>query len=69
MAEVMGTEGIYKRDIMRNFVKRRAEKDGIPGICEAGDCTDAQINEFITGRFGEKKTDKKEKTDTVDYLI
>ena len=55
MAEVMGTEGIYQRDIMRKFVKRRASKDGIPGICEAGDCTDAQINKFITGKFGEEK--------------
>ena len=47
MAEAIGSEGIYQRDIMRNYIARQAQKDGIPGICESGKCTDDQLNEFV----------------------
>ena len=47
MAQAVGTEGIYKRDIMRDFIKKRAAKDGIPGVCDAGDCTEEQINQVV----------------------
>ena len=39
---------------MRNYVKRQAAKDGIPGICEAGDCTEEQINTFVSDTYNLK---------------
>jgi hypothetical protein len=47
MAEAIGSEGIYQRDIMRDYVARQAQKNGIPGVCESGTCTDDQLNEFV----------------------
>jgi hypothetical protein len=47
MAEAIGSEGIYQRDIMRSYIARQAQKDGIPGVCESGKCTDEQLNEFV----------------------
>ena len=47
MAKAIGSEGIYQRDIMRNYVARQAQKNGIPGVCESGTCTDEQLNAFV----------------------
>lgn len=47
MAKAIGSEGIYQRDIMRNYVARQAQKNGIPDVCEAGTCTDEQLNAFV----------------------
>ena len=47
MAKAIGSEGIYSRDVIRDFIKNRAAKDGIPGVCAAGDCTEKQINELV----------------------
>jgi len=47
MAEAIGSEGIYQRDIMRNYVAKQAQKNGILDVCEAGTCTDEQLNEFV----------------------
>lgn len=57
MAEAMGAEGIYQRDIMRDFVTKRAEKDGIPGLCESGECTQEQINSYIANKGVYKAAD------------
>ena len=50
MARAIGSEGIYERDIMRDFIGKRAEKDGIPGLCGPGECTDKQINSYIANK-------------------
>jgi hypothetical protein len=50
MAKAIGSEGIYERDIMRDFIGKRAKKDGIPGLCGAGECTDKQVNEYIANK-------------------
>ena len=50
MARAIGSEGIYQRDIMRDFIGKRAKKDGIPGLCGAGECTDKQINSYIANK-------------------
>ncbi len=47
MAKAIGSEGIYQRDIMRNYVARQAQKKGILNVCEAGTCTDEQLNAFV----------------------
>jgi len=50
MAKAIGSEGIYQRDIMRNYIARQAQKDGIPNLCgQPGlpNCTDDMINEFV----------------------
>tara|TARA_R110002050_G_scaffold7035_1_gene28063 strand:+ start:4130 stop:6463 length:2334 start_codon:yes stop_codon:yes gene_type:complete len=51
MAKVMGAEGIYQRDIMRNYVAKQAQKNGIPGECGPGECTDDQLNLFVSGKY------------------
>ena len=51
MAKVMGSEGIYQRDIMRNYVAKQAQKNGIPGECGPGECTDDQLNLFVSGKY------------------
>jgi hypothetical protein len=35
---------------MRDFIGKRAKKDGIPGLCGAGECTDKQVNEYIANK-------------------
>ena len=57
MAQAMGSEGIYQRDIMRDFITKRAEKDGIPGLCESGECTQDQINSYIANKGVYKAAD------------
>tara|TARA_R110000737_G_scaffold325016_1_gene338208 strand:+ start:1 stop:1908 length:1908 start_codon:yes stop_codon:yes gene_type:complete len=51
MAKVMGSEGIYQRDIMRNYVAKQAQKNGIPGECGPGECTPDQLNLFVSGKY------------------
>ena len=58
MARVIGTEGIYDRDKLRDVVTEYAAKNGIPGICTAGTCTEKQINAYITSQNKTKEETK-----------
>jgi len=58
MARAIGTEGMYDRDQLRDVVTRYAAKNGIPKICEAGNCTEKQINAYITSENKTKKETK-----------
>lgn len=60
MARVIGTEGIYDRDKLRDVVTEYAAKNGIPGICTAGTCTEKQINAYITSQNKTKEETKDE---------
>ena len=53
-AKAIGSEGIYERDVMRNYLAREANRTGIPDVCEAGDCTKEQINKYITDTYNLK---------------
>ena len=60
MARAIGSEGIYDRDKLRDVVTKYASKNGIPGICEAGACTEKHINTYITSE-NKKKDETKDK--------
>jgi hypothetical protein len=60
MARAIGSEGIYDRDRLRTVVTKYAEKNGIPGICESGACTEADINKYITSTNKTKEEPKEE---------
>tara|TARA_R100000234_G_C4999517_1_gene179646 strand:- start:764 stop:2518 length:1755 start_codon:yes stop_codon:yes gene_type:complete len=53
-AKAIGSEGIYQRDVMRNYLSREANRTGIPGVCEAGNCTTEQINKYISDTYNLK---------------
>ena len=58
MARVMGSEGIYSRDIFRQYALKEIKKSGIPGVCGGNTgipCTDDHINKFITSQNKEKE--------------
>tara|TARA_R110000744_G_scaffold250113_1_gene366332 strand:- start:1199 stop:3748 length:2550 start_codon:yes stop_codon:yes gene_type:complete len=57
MAKVMGSEGIYDRDVFRSIASKEIKKSGIPGICGGTSgipCTDDMINKFMTSQEKEK---------------
>ena len=60
MAKAIGSEGIYDRDRLRTVVTKYADKNGIPGICESGACTEADINKYITSTNKTKEEPKEE---------
>jgi hypothetical protein len=65
MARAIGSEGIYDRDKLRDVVTRYAAKSGIPDgkggwICTAGNCTETDINTYITSENKTKKETKDE---------
>jgi len=58
MSRVMGSEGIYDRDVFRTIATKEIKKTGIPGICGGTSgipCTDDMINKFITSQNKEKE--------------
>lgn len=58
MAKMMGSEGIYGREIFRNIASKEIKKSGIPGVCGGNTgipCTDDMINQFITSQNKETK--------------
>ena len=58
MARVMGSEGIYDRDVFRDIAMKEIKKTGIPGICGGTSgipCTDDMINKFITSQNKDKE--------------